>query len=95
METTKLADAILALVRPEIERIVEREVAKGVAKQLRLFSDDWMSLDEAARYVRLSTVALSARARRGTFPAYKDGHRWMFRRSELDGAIGRRPLMEG
>lgn len=83
-----MSDPILALLietaRPEIERfvreLVEHELAAVAVPEL----DVWMTTTEAAHYLRLSPEALRARVRRGSIPAHRDEHRWLFHRDELD-----------
>jgi excisionase family DNA binding protein len=85
-----LTDALLDLIRPELEELVEAKVGE----QLRLFvpppPEPWMTTAQAARYLGLTEVGLRARAQRGTVPAHKDEGRWLFNRQELDAALMRR-----
>lgn len=46
---------------------------------------EWLTLDEAAKYLKLSKEALYRYAQRNRLPAVKLGRQWRFDRSELDG----------
>lgn len=43
-----------------------------------------MTLEEVARYLRLTTHALYKMAEQGRIPAMKAGRVWRFRKSEID-----------
>lgn len=48
----------------------------------------WLTLDEAAERLRLSSAGLRKRAQRGTAPgAVKDGARWLFDARALDAGV--------
>jgi len=81
----QLSEALLDILRPELERIV----AERVDEALRSLAEPepWMTTEDVASYLGLSRVAVEQRARRGTLPGYKDGSRWLFRRDELDEAL--------
>lgn len=44
---------------------------------------EYMTLEEAARYLRRPRITLERWARDGKIPAYKTGKRYLFRRDEL------------
>jgi excisionase family DNA binding protein len=84
-----LVTALLALLAPEIERMVDERVGQGLSAYERpCQSSEWMTTQEAALYLRLTASALRARSRRGTVPFHHDNGRLLFRRSELDAALG-------
>lgn len=79
-----LVTTLLDLLRPEVERLVEQLVAERLAALPAPEPSRWLTVREAAAYVRLSEPALRARARRGSVPGYLDEGRWIFDRVELD-----------
>src|SRR5262245_26671703 len=83
-----LVSALLALLAPDIERMVDERVGERLAAyEAARRPTEWMTITEAAAYLRLTPAALRARARRGTVAAYHDNGRWLFRRSELDAGL--------
>ena len=84
-----LVGALLDLLRPEIERLVDQRVQQKLVTVTIAHRDPWLTTLEAAQYLRLSPEALRARARRGTIPAHRDGQRLLFHREELDQCLGR------
>jgi excisionase family DNA binding protein len=86
-----LVTALLDLLVPRIERIVEQTVAEHIATcEAARLPTEWMTTQEAAEYLRLTPSALRARVRRGTIRAHDDNGRWLFRRSELDADLAAR-----
>ena len=80
-----LATALLDLVRPQLEDMVEAAVEERLAVKV----SPWMTTEEAAGYLRTTEAAVRQRAQRGTIPAHKDdAGRWLFHREELDRALG-------
>lgn len=47
-------------------------------------TDEWLTLEEAARYLQLGKTALYDLAREKTIPANKVGSRWLFNRADVD-----------
>jgi hypothetical protein len=83
-----LTAALIDLLAPEIERMVDERVAQRLAERAEADRpDEWMTTAEAAAYRRLTPAALRARVRRGTVTAYDDNGRWLFRRSQLDAEL--------
>ena len=44
----------------------------------------WLTLDEAAQYLKTGKTTLYEMARKGTIPAHKIGREWRFDAEELD-----------
>lgn len=47
-------------------------------------SEEWMTLEETARYLQLGKTALYDLARQGTIPSNKVGSKWLFSKKDLD-----------
>lgn len=47
-------------------------------------TDDIMTSEEAAQYLRIGTVTLKKKARAGSIPAAKIGRAWRFQKKDLD-----------
>ncbi len=47
-------------------------------------TQDWMSTEEAAQYIRLGKTVLYGMAQDGTIPSSKVGNKWLFSKSDLD-----------
>src|SRR5262245_31661165 len=75
-----LVAALADLLAPDLERLVRELVEHELAAVAVPEPDPWMTTSEAAHYLRLSPEALRARVRRGTVPAHRDDHRWLFHR---------------
>lgn len=78
------------------EQVLE-QVAQRVAELLRdrIAGDEWLDVDEAARYLRCPKSRIYALTSAREIPHHHDGSRLLFRRSELDTWVrqggGRRP----
>jgi hypothetical protein len=83
-----LTRALIDVLVPEIERMVDERVTRHLSEHVEgAQPDEWMTTAEAAAYRRLTPAALRARVRRGTVTAHFDNGRWLFRRSELDAEV--------
>jgi excisionase family DNA binding protein len=87
--TDELASALLGLLAPAIERMIDERLTERLAAHQTQHGqpDVWMSTEEAAIYLCLSPPALRARVRRGTVPAHRDGRRLLYHRDELDRSV--------
>lgn len=47
-------------------------------------SEEWMTIEETARYLQLGKTALYDLAREGTIPSNKVGSKWLFSKKDLD-----------
>src|SRR5690606_41881389 len=47
-------------------------------------SDEWLTIEETARYLQLGKTALYELAREGTLPSNKVGSKWLFSKKDLD-----------
>lgn len=47
-------------------------------------SEEWMTIDETARYLQLGKTALYDLAREGAIPSNKIGSKWLFNKKDLD-----------
>lgn len=47
-------------------------------------ADEWMTIEDAARYLQMGKTALYDLAREGAIPSNKVGSKWLFSRSDLD-----------
>jgi hypothetical protein len=80
-----IADALVDALRPLVAKLVETELEQRLAALERA---DWLTLDEAASYLRTTADALRHRAQRGCLPgAVKDESRWLVDRRRLDQAM--------
>jgi excisionase family DNA binding protein len=79
-----LVQALLDLLRPEVERLVNDFVTQRLISFRPRQPDPWLDVADASTYLRLTPAALRARIRRGTIPAHRDGSRWLLDRRELD-----------
>jgi len=75
-----------------IERVAER-AAELLASRVNV--DEWLSVQEAAHYLRCPRSRIYALTSAKRIPHHHDGSRLLFRRSELDAWVlaggGRRP----
>jgi len=56
----------------------------GNNKQNRFAMDKWLTLEQIAEYLQMSTSSIYKMAQVGKIPAYKIGRQWRFRREEID-----------
>ena len=47
-------------------------------------AEEWMTIEETARYLQLGKTALYDLAREGTIPSNKIGSKWLFSKKDLD-----------
>ena len=72
-----VTDDLVAALAPAIaDLLAERQAAPAV--------DAWLTVDEAATYLRCNRSRIYALTSQGALPVHKDGSRSLFRRSELD-----------
>ena len=71
----------VALSDEDIERIAERVASLAASSSP---SDPWLSIDEAAEYLRAKPQRLYDLVSTGRLKPAKDGRRLLFRRSVLD-----------
>jgi len=62
----------------------------GQARLGTVLEAEVLTLDEVAKYLRLSRKTAYRMARAGELPAFKAGNHWRVRRVELDGWISRK-----
>lgn len=80
-----LHEALVEIMRPEIERIVNEIVA---ALDLAPSSSPWLTTKEAAEYLGVTTGAVHMRVRAGKLKAHYDaGNKLRFHRDDLDGSM--------
>jgi len=56
----------------------------GKRKQGDLAMDKWLTLEQIAEYLQMSTSSIYKMAQKGKIPAYKVGRQWRFRKEEID-----------
>jgi len=53
-------------------------------KQRELNMDKWLTLEQIAQYLQMSTSSIYKMAQVGKIPAYKVGRQWRFKKEEID-----------
>jgi len=53
-------------------------------KQGELNMDKWLTLEQIAEYLQMSTSSIYKMAQAGKIPAYKVGRQWRFKKEEID-----------
>jgi len=53
-------------------------------KQENLTMDKWLTLEQIAEYLQMSTSSIYKMAQAGKIPAYKVGRQWRFKKEEID-----------
>jgi len=53
-------------------------------KQSELNMDKWLTLEQIAEYLQMSTSSIYKMAQAGKIPAYKVGRQWRFKKEEID-----------
>jgi len=53
-------------------------------KQKGLFMEKWLTLEQIAEYLQMSTSSIYKMAQTGKIPAYKVGRQWRFKKEEID-----------
>jgi len=56
----------------------------GKRKQGDLAMDKWLTLEQIAEYLQMSTSSIYKMAQKGKIPAYKVGRQWRFKKEEID-----------
>ena len=56
----------------------------GKRKQGDLTMDKWLTLEQIAEYLQMSTSSIYKMAQKGKIPAYKVGRQWRFKKEEID-----------
>ena len=56
----------------------------GNTKQNNTPMDKWLTLEQIAEYLQMSTSSIYKMAQAGKIPAYKVGRQWRFKREEID-----------
>lgn len=46
--------------------------------------DKWLTLEQIAEYLQMSTSSIYKMAQGGKIPAYKVGRQWRFKKEEID-----------
>jgi len=46
--------------------------------------DKWLTLEQIAEYLQMSTSSIYKMAQAGKIPAYKVGRQWRFKKEEID-----------
>ena len=46
--------------------------------------DKWLTLEQIAEYLQMSTSSIYKMAQKGKIPAYKVGRQWRFKKEEID-----------
>ena len=46
--------------------------------------DKWLTIEQIAEYLQMSTSSIYKMAQKGKIPAYKVGRQWRFRKEEID-----------
>jgi len=53
-------------------------------KQSELNMDKWLTLEQIAEYLQMSTSSIYKMAQASKIPAYKVGRQWRFKKEEID-----------
>jgi|YNPBryunderm2012_1023409.scaffolds.fasta_scaffold01148_10 excisionase family DNA binding protein len=62
-------------------------------KQSELNMDKWLTLEQIAEYLQMSTSSIYKMAQAGKIPAYKVGRQWRFKRKEIDTWVEKRKVI--
>jgi excisionase family DNA binding protein len=46
--------------------------------------DKWLTLEQIAKYLQMSTSSIYKMAQTGKIPAYKVGRQWRFKKEDID-----------
>jgi len=49
-----------------------------------MIMDKWLTLEQIAGYLQMSTSSIYKMAQAGKIPSYKVGRQWRFRKDEID-----------
>jgi len=64
----------------------------GKKKHGDLKMEKWLTLEQIAEYLQMSTSSIYKMAQKGKIPAYKVGRQWRFKKEEIDRWIERGKL---
>jgi excisionase family DNA binding protein len=78
------AGASLSLSDDELQEVASRVAAILAAREPRDDVSPWLTVKEAAEYLRCSEWRLYRLKAIGAIPHVKEGHRLLFNRAELD-----------
>lgn len=53
-------------------------------KQRSSSMDKWLTLEQIAEYLQMSTSSIYKMAQTGKIPSYKVGRQWRFKKEEID-----------
>lgn len=67
---------------PNIEYHILAMIGKD--KQGELNMDKWLTLEQIAEYLQMSTSSIYKMAQTGKIPSYKVGRQWRFKKEEID-----------
>jgi len=56
----------------------------GKNKQEELNMNKWLTLEQIAEYLQMSTSSIYKMAQAGKIPSYKIGRQWRFKKEEID-----------
>ncbi len=56
----------------------------GKDKQGELSMEKWLTLEQIAEYLQMSTSSIYKMAQASKIPAYKIGRQWRFKKEEID-----------
>lgn len=56
----------------------------GNNKQNRFTMEKWLTLEQIAEYLQMSSSSIYKMAQAGRIPAYKVGRQWRFKKEEID-----------
>jgi len=55
--------------------------------------DKWLTLEQIAEYLQMSTSSIYKMAQAGKIPSYKVGRQWRFRKEEIDAWVEKRKVV--
>jgi len=64
----------------------------GNNEQNRFVMDKWLTLEQIAEYLQMSTSSIYKMAQAGKIPAYKVGRQWRFKKDEVDRWVEKQKL---
>ncbi len=56
----------------------------GKNRQNKLDMNKWLTLEQIAEYLQMSTSSIYKMAQAGKIPSYKVGRQWRFKKEEID-----------
>jgi len=65
----------------------------GKDKQGDLSMNKWLTLEQIAEYLQMSTSSIYKMAQVGKIPAYKVGRQWRFKKEEIDAWVEKRKVI--